>query len=96
MVYAKKIKMRFGYRDSNRLKDIESILLDDENSDNENKKVYSSVGMVYDMLVEAPDSIKIFFEPYPFLKPIMVDDQKCVQSIAGSQSFDLLFYLTRS
>jgi len=91
MVYVKKIRMRFGYKDSNRLTDVESILLEDESMSE-----FLPVTLVHDLLVRNPNSVKLFKEPCHLLIPTMIDGKKCVRSIASDLAHDHLLHLPRS
>lgn len=66
MMYAKKIKMKYGCSNSNNVQEIEEIYIDGCNNPGYFKK-----SVLYDYLKKNPGSIKVYISPYPDVLPAL-------------------------
>lgn len=91
MMYAKKIKMKYGCSNSNNVQEIEEIYIDGCNNPGYFKK-----SVLYDYLEKNPRSIKVYISPYPDVVPALSSrGEKYVRSEPNDTVRDNLLKLPR-
>ena len=68
MLYATKIKMNYGYRNSNRPEDIDQIYIHEHG--------WCKKAILHDHLKQYPKSICVNIHPYPYLLPAVSSNQE--------------------
>ena len=90
-MYAKKIKMKSGCYNSQKLTEIDEVYIDGCNNPGYFKK-----GILYDYLKENPGSIKVDRYPYPEVIPALsANNEKYVRSTPNDYQHDNLLDLPR-
>lgn len=91
MMYAKKIKMKYGCSNSNNVQEIEEIYIDGCNNPGYFKK-----SVLYDYLKKNPGSIKVYISPYPDVLPALSSrGEKYARSEPNDTERDNLLKLPR-
>ena len=91
MMYAKKIKMKYGCSNSKNVQEIEEIYIDGCNNPGYFKK-----SVLYDYLKKYPKSIKVYISPYPDVVPALSSrGEKYVRSEPNDTVRDNLLKLPR-
>lgn len=91
MIYATKVKMKYGSRYSNNLMEIDEIFLDGEGNCSYFKK-----GVIHDFLKDHPGAVRVNISPYPEVIPaVSVNREKYVKSTPNSHGRDNLLSLPR-
>ena len=91
MIYAMKIKMRTGCRNSQKLTEIDSIYLEGVS-----KPGFYTKEAVHDYLKTYPGTIKVNLSPYPAVVPaVSVYREKYVKSAPNAYGDDNLLCLPR-
>lgn len=91
MIYATKIKMRTGYRDSQKLTEIDSIYLEGVD-----KPGFYTKESIHDYLKTYPGTIKVNLRPYPDVIPaVSIYREKYVKSEPNQYGDDNLLCLPR-
>lgn len=91
MMYAKKIRMQNGCRNSNNTQEIAEIYID--GCDNPG---FFSKTVLHDFLKTNPNSIKVNISPYPYVVPATsYRGEKYVRSEANDTAHDNLLKLPR-
>lgn len=91
MMYAKKIKMKFGCNDSLKCEEIESIYLEGNNTNQFYKKE-----TLHDFLKENPNTIKVKDSLGPYVIPaVSINREKYVKSEPNYTKMDNLLSLPR-
>lgn len=90
-MYAKKIKMEYGCRGSNNIREIAEIYVDGCNNPG-----YFTKTALYDYLKKNPGSIKVYIFPYPDVVPALSSNgEKYVRSEPNDTIQDNLLKLPR-
>lgn len=88
MYYATKIKLKYGCYNPNDLTEIDQIYIDGCG--------WCSKSYLHDYLKKYPNSIKVYYPPYPFLIPaISSRNEKYVRSESNNITRDNLLNLPR-
>ena len=91
MIYATKIKMRAGCRDSQKLTEIDSIYLTGVTEPG-----FYTKGSIYDFLKKNPGTIKVNISPYPNVVPALsIYNEKYIKSEPNANGYDNLLSLPR-
>lgn len=91
MMYAKKIRMQNGCRNSNNTQEIAEIYVDGCNNPG-----FFSKAVLHDFLKTNPNSIKVNISPYPYVVPATsYRGEKYVRSEANDTVHDNLLKLPR-
>jgi len=90
-MYAKKIKMRYGCKNSNNVQEIDEIYIDGCT----NPGFYSK-SVLHDHLKKNPNTIKVYISPYPdVVAAVSASGEKYVKSSPNALQTDNLMNLPR-
>lgn len=91
MMYAKKIRMQNGYKNSNNTQEIAEVYVDGCNNPG-----FFPKAVLHDFLKTNPNSIKVNISPYPYVVPATsYRGEKYVRSEANDTIHDNLLKLPR-